>query len=278
MNCTLVRQKTNDNVELQGLLFQSNKDVKKSIVIHIHGTWGNFYGNSFIDSFAETYPYNGIAFLSVNTRGHDEGSNTERLEQCIIDINLWIDFALRQGYHEIILQGHSLGAIKILFGLTHPYLIPDIDNITKIILLSPFDIKAFYSSGNEDILEEKIKTVEKIVQSNPNTLVPEDIWNMWQISAGTLLDLIGPKSEADVFPFRKKTLLDSPLSKIKLPVFAAIGGQDFAAFPTPREAIIMLKQLKNVNACFIEGAPHNFAQYELTLTSEIINWIKNRPK
>jgi pimeloyl-ACP methyl ester carboxylesterase len=274
MLCSLVRVKTIDGIELQGLHFASEINPRKSVVIHLHGTWGNFYGNPFIDYFADQYIKNGFSFLTVNTRGHDEGSNTERLEQCIFDINTWVDYALRQGYHEIILQGHSLGAIKIIYGLLHPYLIPDVNNITKIILLSPFDIRAFYASGNLVSLEEKINQVEFIANKNPDKLVPNDIWSMWQISAGTYLDLVGPKSEADIFPFRKKTLMGSPLSKIKIPVFAAIGGKDFAAFPTPREAFNQLKQLDNVYAAYIEDAPHNFAQYESELLEEIINWIK----
>jgi len=275
MSCSLVRVKTTDGVELQGLHFPCEHDPRKSIVIHLHGTWGNFYGNSFIDYFADHYTKNGVSFLTVNTRGHDEGSNTERLEQCIFDINTWVDFALRQGYHKIILQGHSLGAIKVIYGLLRPYLIPDVNNITKIILLSPFDVRAFYSSGNSALLEEKVNQVEIIAKNNPDALVPNDIWSMWQISAGTFLNLVGPKSEADIFPFRNNSLQGSPLSKMKIPVFAAIGEKDFAAYPTPREAFNQLQKLNNVKAAFIAEAPHNFAQHEPELIEEIINWMQN---
>ena len=39
----------------------------------------------------------------------------ENFEDCVVDIDAWIKFALSKGYEKIILMGHSLGTEKIVY-------------------------------------------------------------------------------------------------------------------------------------------------------------------
>jgi len=113
---------TKDNFTLHGLLSTSKKKTKK-IIIHFHGSAGNFYQNSFYPSLTNLYESLNIAFLSVNTRGSGvydiekgtkpKGAAVEIFEECLFDIDAWIDFAILQGFKEIILEGHSFGTNKI---------------------------------------------------------------------------------------------------------------------------------------------------------------------
>lgn len=274
MLASLVRVSTKDNVQLQGLHFRSSDRASKEIIIHFHGTWGNFYGNSFIDYFAESYLNNGYSFLTVNTRGHDEGSITERFDDSIKDIEEWLRFAAGQGYRKVILQGHSLGALKAIHFASNANLADYPIEVAGIILLSPFDVVAFNCKGELDKREEKIAISEALAGEDQNQLTPAELWDMWLLSVGTFLDLIGKDTKADIFPFRKGNLDESALTDLALPIFAVIGGDDFAAFPTPEAQYEQLKRLSNVEAALIDGGPHNFAGHELALLAEIMPWLQ----
>lgn len=262
---SLVRTITEDRVELQGLLYEAKNSDK--IIIHLHGTWGNFYGNPFIDYFGSSYPLSGYSFLSVNTRGHDEGSISERFEDCQRDINIWLAFVQKNGYKSIILQGHSLGALKVVYYVGKQGAFP----IDRLILLSPFDGISFYCRGKVETRSDLIRRISEIP---PDQIVPKEIWGMWLISGGTLLDLVGFDTTADIFPFRNHTLQNTPLARIKQPVFAAVGGKDFAAFPNPNDEYNQLSKLENVHTVLIPDAPHNFAGGETQLVRSIMDWLK----
>ena len=51
----LIKLKTEDNIELTGLLYKPKEETKK-IVVHVHGFAGNFYENSFVDFQATFAP------------------------------------------------------------------------------------------------------------------------------------------------------------------------------------------------------------------------------
>lgn len=274
MEGSLVRVMTEDDVELQGLNFRGSKRVAQAVVIHIHGSWGNFYGNPFIDHFAEFYPRLGYSFMTVNNRGHDDGSIAERFENCLLDIRTWIEFAAKAGYQRVILQGHSLGALKAVYYLNSS---SPPNRVQALILLSPFDVVDFYCSGDVTLRQERLAKAKAIATTDPNAVMPKDVWNMWLISTGTYLDLVGFDTKADIFPFRTGTLKGTPLSRISLNVFAAVGGNDLDAFSSPQaceHALEQLNQLPRVQAVLIDGAPHNFAGYESELLSEISHWLK----
>jgi pimeloyl-ACP methyl ester carboxylesterase len=265
----LLRTNTSDGVELQGIL--TERELKEqNLVLHIHGTWGNFYGNHFIDYFSRQYPTHGYSFLSANTRGHDDGAISEKFEDCLLDIGQWINYALENGYKKIVLQGHSLGALKAVYFMNKQKNSP----IDKLILLSPFDPIAFYCKGNLQARESILSYVKKVMKVSPSELVSKEVWDKWLISAGTLFDILRKDSVYDIFPFRKGNLIESSLTKVEKPIFAAIGGNDFAAFPSPRSEYEQLSKLISVNSVLIPDAPHNFAGFEDHLLRYIFEWIK----
>ena len=96
---------------------------------------------------------------------------------------------------------------------------------------------------------------------------------MWLLSAGTYMELVAEDGPADVFPFRRGTLSGSPASRIAVPTFAAIGGGDFAALPSPDAELKQLSALAQTRATVIEGAPHNFAEGEAVLLDRLLAWL-----
>ncbi len=122
MNTSLVRTFTTDNLALEGLLYEPTSPSSK-VVLLIHGIAGNFYRNPFTDVMAEKFTTSGMAFLTVNTRGHDPvaniissdgksdirvGSAFEVFEDSIFDIKAWIDFLEAKKYKEVVIVAHSL--------------------------------------------------------------------------------------------------------------------------------------------------------------------------
>ncbi len=125
----LVKTTTSDGLELAGFFSKGTSDVA---VLHIHGTAGDFYTHNFVELEGQTLSKMRLSFLTVNTRGHDVyadvrkyvkekiewasvGGGFEKFEDCIYDIDAWIQFLQKQGIKKIILQFQSLGSQKILY-------------------------------------------------------------------------------------------------------------------------------------------------------------------
>jgi pimeloyl-ACP methyl ester carboxylesterase len=76
---------------------------------------------------------NGFAALAINTRQHDEKRNTDNFFESSRDIGAAVQTAKALGYHSIVLQGHSLGTLQVLF-----YVATNWDrDIKAVVQLSP---------------------------------------------------------------------------------------------------------------------------------------------
>jgi dipeptidyl aminopeptidase/acylaminoacyl peptidase len=64
----IVKVKTPDGLTLHGLSTEPQKPAK-TIVIHLHGSAGNFYGNSYFEQLTNSVIGLGIAYLATNNRG-----------------------------------------------------------------------------------------------------------------------------------------------------------------------------------------------------------------
>lgn len=142
----LVKFKNCSGLYLDGLYFFS--PINRCCVIHVHGSFGNFYSNSFIKIMAEIYNVRGVNFLSFNLTQHDGiaeavreqdyvcsweyvGYSVSDYDSCIDDIYGALDFVRSRNNNFIILQGHSLGCNRVL------YYIKESKCKCPVILLSP---------------------------------------------------------------------------------------------------------------------------------------------
>lgn len=140
----LVTFKSSAGLHLDGILYQ--RDKNRRTLIHVHGSYGNFYQNHFLRLMVERYLASDINFLSFNLAGHDGfgegyrkvddfeyvGGGISDFSECIADIEGAIVFA-KDFSDRVILQGHSLGCDRILH-----YLITQKSRL-DFILLSPCD-------------------------------------------------------------------------------------------------------------------------------------------
>ena len=176
----LIKFKNGSGLVLDGIYFSSKKN-KDSVIIHIHGSFSNFYANDFINIMADVYVNSGYNFLSINLTQHDGiaeaireingestweyvGYSLSSFDTCIDDINGAIAFAKKVGNKRIILQGHSLGCNRII------HFCNCIQNAYEIILLSPTDSKNLQEKWiYPESIESQIVRLEKM--NNKQTIL-----------------------------------------------------------------------------------------------------------
>lgn len=243
-------------------------DPSSPIAIHLHGTGGNFYLNAIATQMAEVYLKNGYRFASINLPAYDADYRTEDFTTYRHALDAWLTH-LSSG--EYLLQGHSLGALK---ALDYVHLQDRMARCKRLVLLSAFDVVAFYCSKQVSSISRIRQRIQDLaIEAGSGVSVPKDVFDVWDISAGTFLSMTEPGGPADRFPSRAPALLAGAAWLPTQDVFLAIGGDDFAAFPSPREVISALPTARTLRATLINGAPHNFDGRLPALISEVGHWL-----
>ena len=129
---------------LDGMLCEASN--ASGTVVHVHGSYGNFYQNMFVRVMSGLYTQRGINFLSFNLSAHDgiaEGYGRDdefeyvggaivEFDTCVGDIAGAVRFA-GQFTNRVVLQGHSLGCDRVLH-----YMLETGDH-RQFVLLCPCD-------------------------------------------------------------------------------------------------------------------------------------------
>jgi len=125
----LARVETADGIWLDGLFEPASTSgtLPCDACLLVSGTGGNFYSPGVLEVFARLARAAGLATLRINTRGHDglctlrgrEGSRPggaayEIIGEAPFDLTAWLDWLVARGCQNIVLVGHSLGAVKSL--------------------------------------------------------------------------------------------------------------------------------------------------------------------
>ena len=287
MKYPIVQVKTRDGLWLYGLyLYADKNDV---IFINVHGTASNFYEEYFIEVFSDAFLKDGIALLSTNNRGagvydayQKSGTAVEKFEDCLTDIDAWIEFAIGKGHRKIILSGHSLGTEKVVYYMNNGKYA---NKITSIVLLAPSD-----SYGSHRMLDGKTnprlahvdellkKSKELIAQGRGDTFLPRDAYGshkgIMPKSAESFMDFLGPKSKLlDALPFATGELRN--YSKIKVPILAIIGdGEEYTALSIKDALELLAKENKNTKMHQIQNCDHDFQEKENELADIVLKFIK----
>jgi pimeloyl-ACP methyl ester carboxylesterase len=242
------------------------------LCLHVHGTWGNFYENPFVFQLTDTYVAAGYSYASTNNPGHDGGSMHEDFDASLPVLYEWISHLSPQA-GELVLQGHSLGALKVMRLLTDAKYQDVLERIRAIILLSPFDLVAFYGGPSASEVERRRERVEEIVhKSGLEALVDSEIFDVWPISAESFLSATVVDGPWDLFPTRRGSA--GKLAQIGKPIFVALGDSDFAQTPSAQAvAQIIRGDVPEASVSVIQGAPHNFASHENELGRLIANFL-----
>lgn len=289
MHATFVRLTTEDQLILQGLLYVPETPSHKAY-LHIHGMGGNFYENRFLDVMADGLTHEGYAFFSINTRGHDTiadiplaglqeayrrvGNTFETFEECLFDIRAAIDDLARQGYTDITLCGHSLGAVKVAY-----YLAKTLDaRINRLVLMSPADMIGL-AEADEAFSTLTSAAHAMLASGKGEELLPGMLWGSYYLSAKTFLNLSTRGYPVDIFSVYDEQK-SSLLANIRVPTLVFLGEHDDAVTTSSPHALACLKQKAGSAASFettvIDGANHGYFGKEKEMTETILEWLSRQ--
>ncbi len=285
----ILTTKTADGFEFHGLLSEPPQK-SDAIITHIHGMASDFYSSQFQKIAHEQYPLRGLAYCSGENRGTHSattfktkndsvigGNSYEKLEDCVLDIDAWVNFAKAQGYDHIWLQGDSLGPSKIAYYLEQNHN----TSIAGTIWISPSDMPGLVRDpegikDHELLLPEAKRLVSK---GKSNQLLSHKLWGEYYLSAATYLNFFDEGSAMAIFNYGDPELGWEVVNNISVPVIAFTGTKDDGIEPVmePHEAMQLLeKQLRNspkVKTVVFENATHDFKGFEQQIVDEVVRFI-----
>lgn len=279
---------TADDIKLSGIFCQGKKN--KPVVIHIHGFEGDFFTNKFVHKIAEKLNTKGITFLPVQTRGMANdytldmskygngkrvGAHLELLEEAYLDIDAWVKYLNGQGYKNIVLQGHSLGTLKLvryLFEGKYAKL------VKKLILLCPFDKTAFIEPFTKGKWRDYLKIAETKIKAGEGTKIIPKNWEVIELSYQSYLSWYRDDELSHMFDYSVKNYPFPVLRKINIPVKVIVGTKDEFFHPAnpehPEKAMAVLKKnIKHFSGTLIKGSQHGFVGYEGKVAGEVLKFL-----
>ena len=288
MDYPIIKVTTSDGLELGGMLFESENKKLKTIKIHIPGDNGSFWWSDYYSYLAKSSLDQGIAFLSVNSRGTGvfENSNddpvpfgvaAELFSDCVKDIDAWIKFALAKGYQKIILEGHSRGTEKLVYYLNHGQYV---DKVIGLILMGFSDAIGTQLKHEQKIGHNFIDEARKMMAEGKGDHLLSDLRAFageLPMTAKTYLDNMAPDSaNSKAIPFRQGKNLKY-FQNIKVPILGMIGDQfEYTIIPIAEAVALLKKENPLCEAYQIKGADHCFIGKEKELTQIISDFTKRR--
>jgi len=276
LKCELTSVETRDGLTLHGAMYEG--DIEKPALILLHGAAMNFYTGigRFLPNLINPHNY---ACLTANNRGHDFGTAPdgdkkpvlglmrEHFQDCIYDIEAWIDFLNQRGYQRVILVGHSQAITKILYAQnTQQY-----SAITGLVLVSPppSASKMMRYLVSDNFYERGLFKAQEVTElgADSQLIILRGRGTMpWIFTAGTFLSFYGPNSPTDT---------EELCRNIYCPALLIRGSNDFE--PINRELLANMKENAGRTEAFsiveIEGADHFYSQHEEQLGEVILEWL-----
>lgn len=275
-----------DGVKINGYLMSSNN---KSVLIEIHGMSSNCFKKR-EKEIAKTLNNIGIDAICIDTRGSEivkyikyndvrkelAGTAYEDVEESYYDLMGAIRYALSLGYKDIYLQGHSLGATKVVYTYTKmkEKQVEELKNIKGIILLSLVDIpdmfKTYFSKKYLSYAEEKEKNGQVL------ELMPHDAF-IHPISVKTYLKYAKYNSKINFAQYSNENYDFDTLNKIDVPLFMRWGNDNELIRKSAQEQVELMRRVikkKDVDINFIDGANHSYNGKETELANDIATFLK----
>ncbi len=260
------------------------ENFRNTIVIITNGTGGNIFENKFLQVVGEQLELNGISFVYAHNSGafqiidlpskskNFSGLTFEMFDNCVEDLQAYVDFAKEQGYKKIILGGHSYGCNKVVYYL-YKTKCKDVD---KYILLSPTDTE-YHIEGEEKSIAQ---FNDYIAQNNPkqDDIIPFlfDKYNFF--TTRTYLDFLNNSHHKNLPVYSNKKHFNQ-LKSINIDGLFVMGQNDVFAKRNGRNHLQIILENSNKEANneveVIENAGHVYRQHEQDLAKAIIDFDKN---
>jgi dienelactone hydrolase len=276
----LVYADTADGFQHAGLLFRPIEagNARPIGIVWNHGLAGTFYSTHAV-RIGRTLAEQGYTFIAGHNRGHDVGAMVRRPKEATAvlaggvwelfgdsphDIAAWLDVAEQQPVERIILIGHSLGALKVVYYQSNR----QDPRVSGLIAASP-PVRSFRRA------RELKWTAELMVNSGRGQdLLP---WGSALVGGGTTsaqtvldrnrigLDLFGVESENPI------------VGQIRCPMLAFFGTNE--AWVGNADDLEMIRRnarsAARIDTRMIDGADHTFTGRETEVANAVANWIES---
>jgi len=279
MQVELVRTVTRDGLRLDGALHATAGATDAALLLH--GVAGNFYTSNTFESVIPKLRELGLAVLAVNTRGHDSvfgaslgnvrtrlGAAYETVDDCRHDIAAWVEFLQGRGYASVVLIGHSLGAVKAVYGMANEKW----PAVKAVVAISGprLSCSAFQNSPESSSpFFESLSTAQQMVAEGSG----EELFigkfplpNL--ITAAGYIDKYGPAERYNLLRFAYE--LPCPALFTYGSKELASGGIAFAGMP---DALKSLPHAERRQVAVIEGADHIYTGVGAQLADTIAAWL-----
>jgi pimeloyl-ACP methyl ester carboxylesterase len=285
----LVRTTCRDGVRLDGALIPAAAESPPATTIDailcLHGVGANFYSSGLFEKIGPALASLGIDVLLANTRGHDWyygqwiggsfrqlGAAYEVVDECREDVRAWLRFLRDRGLTRVVLTGHSLGAIKSIYAVTHE---PELD-AGGLIAISPPRLSYAAFEHSPDASPEflgSIRTAQKLVEEGRGS---ELFWARHpfnaQISASSYLDKYGPKERYNIYPL---------LDRLATAALFTFGSKELTTLGVPFAAVVELVQQAQpaggpIDVEIIPEADHIYTGVQGELIKRLEEWLTAR--
>jgi hypothetical protein len=282
----IVQVLTSDNLKLFGLLHKSTQPSDQ-VIVHVHGTSGNFYYNNFYPYISEVADKHNFSYLQTNNRGTGDweyepgepphGAALEFFEDSLLDIDAWLKFCLDRGMTKIILESHSFGNEKVIYYLNKGKYKA---NVVGVILLGFNDSVGTQARYEKQIGKSYFSEAKELVDSGKGLSFLSDIWGgiagEAPLSAASYLNFYSPGSTlSTVMPLRLGQKLHM-YSQIKVPILAVIGDNEtgeYTIIPIQQAMDLMSRENPQTQAHQIKNCNHGFIGHESELAGLINQYL-----
>ena len=258
----LIELKTKDGFRLEGPYWPADGKIA---AILVHGAT-NFYDpedkyvgiiERFFSVTGELFSKSGIATLAVRNLG---SYRPEFFNDCVLDIQAYIDFLKSKGYEKLILIGYSLGAAKCAYFADTQ----DIHSLSALILMSSSPlIHGLYS-------EEEVLAKARMMQANGEEL------HYFSRKEGSIYSWYQPKAYLRNYEeaYQKDTL--DVLENVTLPILSFAMEKEWDWFHQVTDDIKerAKKSPKIDTYLFPEVSAHMYTDSEEKIARYVLNWIQ----
>ena len=275
----LININSYDGVSLDGVFFVpapgATPQGPVDALLLIHGSGGNFYRPA-TKAMGEDLRNRGYACLALNTKGHDTiwavqgegqyyGNAMEIVDNSRLDLRAGIDFLWEQGYRNIGILGHSMGAVKVGY-----YAATENDErVTTVIPISPVRLSYSYYMESEDAEEfrEIIERADRLEAEDKAQELMEVRFPISQMfSAFSYLDKHGPAEQYNLVTLS---------SKIKIPMLV-MGGEletHTRLLNCPQDMVMSAINSPRAEYVIIAGGNHSLVNSLDQASETVLNWL-----
>lgn len=268
---------------LHGALVETANETSLGCILCLPGVAANFYSSSLYCEMQPIFAAAGWNMLRVNTRGHDLaytaqvngrttrlGAAYEIVADAVYDIEAWLSLLIDRGESNIVLFGHSLGAVKSVFQAARG-LPPE---VVGVVAASPPRLAgSVYRKSNvrENYLESLREAQANVEQDLPHALIESRFPVPLLISSATYIDKYGPADRYDILKCVAK--INSPTHFVFGEIELRHGGVSFHNLP--KQIADRATSESAVSVSTVTGANHMYSGKRTELANEVVEFANS---